>query len=174
MVACNAPTQIPAFETEETELAVEEYADPNMSPHKTPSFLSYRRGLSAVHAGVTILLLTSQSCEGQVVLGVVPTLCEQGDNSCDPVLIEPTTVPGYVGCIKNVGEECVNGNGVRAQAPFDPSTACPTTPIYTASGFSVDRTSLEDQVSHVVDCLSTIVCTGIVAMHGVLAYRLAL
>lgn len=95
---------------------------------------------------VVFILLFYPSVYGQDgALGVTPTLCEEGDKSCEPLLIEPTTVPSYVGCIKNVGEGCVNGNGVRAQAPFDPSTACPTTPIYGPSGFLVDRASLQDQ-----------------------------
>lgn len=92
-----------------------------------------------------LLLAPSFSLE-QDVLGVTPTLCDQGDSSCDPVLIEPTTVPTYVGCIKDVGQDCVNGNGVRAQAPFDPSTACPTEPIFGESGFLVDHKTVENQV----------------------------
>ncbi len=93
-----------------------------------------------------VFMLLATSVYGQDgALGVTPTLCEEGDKSCEPLLIEPTTVPSYVGCIKNVGEGCVNGNGVRAQAPFDPSTACPTTPIYGPTGFLVDRASLQDQ-----------------------------
>lgn len=148
MVACNAPKEAPSFE-KERELALKEHANTSMYPYKRPSCW-YENGLSAVHVGVIILSFASHLCGGQVVLGVIPTLCEQGDNSCAPVLIEPTTVPSYVGCIKDVGKECVNGNGVRAQAPFDPSTACPTTPIYGPNGFSVDRTALEDQVSQII------------------------
>ena len=89
-----------------------------------------------------------------VVIGVTvkamavftPTLCPAGDDSCNSVLIEPTTSPGYVDCIRKVGSKCVGGNSAVAQAPFDPSSACPLTTLYDLTGLMIDATSIGDQV----------------------------
>lgn len=107
----------------------------------------HNKGISPLIALVIVLLhsLASRVVSGQNSGVVAPTLCAQGDPSCAPVLIQPTTDPGYHDCITKVGKQCVNGNGVRAQAPFDPITACPSTPIYGASGLLVDHQSLWDQ-----------------------------
>ena len=68
-----------------------------------------------------------------------------------PILIEPTSVPGYRDCIKNVSSShCVGGNSIRAQAPFDPSTACPTTPLYDGTGQLVSDDIIASQVSNIV------------------------
>lgn len=70
----------------------------------------------------------------------------------DPVLIEPTSVPGYRDCIKNVSSShCVGGNSIRAQAPFDPSTACPTTPLYDSTGQLVSDDTIAAQVCNPSD-----------------------
>lgn len=41
---------------------------------------------------------------------------------------------------------CVSGNGVRAQAPFDPNTACPPTPLYDITGQLVGNDDINSQV----------------------------
>ena len=75
------------------------------------------------------------------VAGVRPTLGGQ------PVLVQPTTVPGYKDCITNVtSSKCVGGNSIRAQAPFDPSTACPTDPLYDATGQLIGNDIIAAQV----------------------------
>ena len=75
------------------------------------------------------------------VAGVKPTLGGQ------PVLVQPTTVPGYKDCITDVtSSKCVGGNSIRAQAPFDPSTACPTDPLYDATGQLVSNDLIAAQV----------------------------
>lgn len=75
------------------------------------------------------------------IAGVKPVLDDQ------PVLIQPTTVPGYKDCIKNPdATQCVGGNGIRAQAPFDVQTACPTTPMYDETGQLVSDDIIATQV----------------------------
>ena len=86
------------------------------------------------------------------VAGVKPTLGGQ------PVLVQPTTVPGYKDCITDVtSSKCVGGNSIRAQAPFDPSTACPTDPLYDATAQLVSNDIIAAQVKaeafNVVLCL---------------------
>ena len=69
----------------------------------------------------------------------------------EPVLIEPTSVPGYRDCIKNVSSShCVGGNSIRAQAPFDPSTACPTAPLYDSTGQLVSDNDIASQVCNIL------------------------
>ena len=75
------------------------------------------------------------------VAGVKPTLGGQ------PVLVQPTSVPGYRDCITNVtSSKCVGGNSIRAQAPFDPSTACPTDSLYDATGQLISNDIIAAQV----------------------------
>ena len=77
------------------------------------------------------------------VAGVRPTLGGQ------PVLVQPTTVPGYKDCITNVtSSKCVGGNSIRAQAPFDSSTACPTDPLYDATGQLIGNDIIAAQVKN--------------------------
>ena len=91
---------------------------------------------------IAVTLLGQRQVRAQIA-GVQPSLGGQ------PVLIEPTTVPGYKDCIKNVSStQCVSGNGIRAQAPFDPSTACPSTPLYDITGQLVSNTDIANQVKH--------------------------
>ena len=72
-------------------------------------------------------------------------------------LIEPTTVPGYVGCIQQTGSQCVGGNNVEAQAPFDANSACPTTPLYESSGLLADAQTITNQVRYL--------CCNVAALH---------
>ena len=91
---------------------------------------------------VAVTILGQRQVRAQIA-GVQPSLGGQ------PVLIEPTTVPGYKDCIKNVSStQCVSGNGIRAQAPFDPNTACPSTPLYDITGQLVSDTDIANQVKH--------------------------
>jgi hypothetical protein len=46
----------------------------------------------------------------------------------------------------------VNGNGVKAQAPFDPNAACPTTALYGQDGLLLDAETIADQVDAVASC----------------------
>ena len=92
----------------------------------------------------------------KTVGGVTPTLCPAGDNSCQSVVIEPTS-PGYVGCVRNVGAKCVGGNSAVAQAPFDPSSACPLTTLYDTTGLLIDAKSIGDQVRTSHAMLSSLV-----------------
>ena len=101
---------------------------------------------SAASQAVAVLLAVVTLVTVEVVAVVTPTLCPAGDNTCQSVLIEPTTSPGYVGCIRRVGEKCVGGNSAVAQAPFDPSSACPLTTLYGSTGLLIDAKSIGDQV----------------------------
>ena len=87
------------------------------------------------------------------VAGVKPTLGGQ------PVLVQPTTVLGYKDCITNVtSSKCVGGNSIRAQAPFDPSTACPTDALYDATGQLISNDIIAFQVKAEGLCIHSILC----------------
>lgn len=51
---------------------------------------------------------------------------------------------------------CVGGSSIRAQAPFDPSTACPTTPLYDSTGQLVSDDLIASQVSKILVVVVTL------------------
>ena len=60
-----------------------------------------------------------------------PTICAEGDESCNAALVQPSNDTDYVNCINSpTAPLCISSNpGAATESAASPEDACPTDPI---------------------------------------------
>ncbi|KAK9812605.1 hypothetical protein WJX72_000448 [[Myrmecia] bisecta] len=107
--------------------------------------------------GWALLLLACAATQAQAQFGSAAVPVPAAAPIAAPVLgesaiVQPSAKQGYVDCLTNstANPKCASGSGVRAQAPFDPLSACPDTAIL---GSQQAETDIENQIETCVNAV---------------------